>query len=99
MGILSPWCNRLDCTRPAEWRIVLRLYPVGYPKRHPHARAAEAVLDLGVCTPHKEALVVGDIVDDAGWQQILDRFEEHHMVPPDRDAVELDFEPIVRELQ
>lgn len=83
-------CGRTDCHNVATARPVLLVQPEGMTIPQP----AEVVLNVPVCDDHQTTTTVADLVNDTGWQRIVDGFRANGKATPDRRRLGLTWERI-----
>lgn len=82
-------CARTGCGKPAVSTPVLVLKaPIG------DAEVAIGIPDLPHCADHVQSTKVSDLMDDAGWQSIVDQFRSRGMAEPVRASAAIKWDPI-----
>lgn len=72
-------CTWGDCAEPSKWTPVVHLR-----RRHELAYSEAAFPNVAVCNEHKENVASAHLINDAGWEQILEMYRQADERSPDR---------------
>lgn len=81
-------CYRKECTEPAVWQPVLKLFASPELGKHP---PAVAHMGLFLCDRHHVECGIDDLIDEAAFAQIADRFIKRGFAVPDRSRAVVEF--------
>lgn len=83
-------CNRKGCGREATHWVCLKL------RADTQSMPAEAFLGIAVCSYHRLALHVDDVVCDEGWEEIIRGFRALGTAIPRRELTVMLFRPLAK---
>jgi hypothetical protein len=99
---MSVSCDRTGCFHLAFWRpvIVMHLMPPrvavlpGIELDERHTTPARAVLDLNLCSGHRQVLTLHELVSDDAWRGLQAGLRAAGLPAPDRARLELEWEKL-----
>lgn len=86
-------CDRVDCTNPAQWRVIQRFRTIAQGGKGPPV--VEALTNMHVCTKHKREVKAADFLGTDDRERTLAFLRERGILFPDVDRPVIDFVQLV----
>ena len=86
-------CSRSDCGQIAAWRVGMRAW--AHQTEHLDDNYMSVGFGLTVCDSCRPKVVISDLVDNRGWRKIVQHMRARGFTEPNRNSLQLKFEPVM----